>query len=111
MGNRWSLKVKYGSLLSKTTSLETKFESFLSSLEEPDWMIELGNQLYSFKETSFPDSKQNPGKNRNLSNFHFENFLSTNRKICSFSINTDQISPVNEFASVDSFSKVYIELI
>ena len=34
--------------------------------------------------------------------------LSTNRKICSFSINTDLIA-ANEFASVDSFDKVYIE--
>lgn len=96
-------------LLSKTTSLETKFESFLSSLEEPDWMIELRKSAFTLlKETSIPDSKQESWRKVNLSNFSLENLLSTNRKICSFSINTDQIS-VNEFASVDSFDKVYIE--
>lgn len=96
-------------LLSKTTSLETKFESFLSSLEEPDWMIELRKSAFTLlKETSIPDSKQESWRKVNLSNFSLENLLSTNRKICSFSINTDQIS-ANEFASVDSFDKVYIE--
>jgi|JI10StandDraft_1071094.scaffolds.fasta_scaffold02572_2 FeS assembly protein SufD len=96
-------------LLSKSSSIETKFESFLSSLEEPDWMIELRKSAFSLlKEASIPDSKQESWRKVNLSNFSLENLLSTNRKICSFSINTDQVS-ANEFASVDSFDKVYIE--
>ena len=96
-------------LLSKTTAIETKFEAFLSSLEEPDWMIELRKSAFTLlKETSLPDSKQESWRKVNLSNFSLDSLLSTNRKICSFSINTDLIA-ANEFASVDSFDKVYIE--
>lgn len=96
-------------LLSKTTAIETKFEAFLSSLEEPDWMIELRKSAFTLlKETSLPDSKLESWRKVNLSNFSLDSLLSTNRKICSFSINTDLIA-ANEFASVDSFDKVYIE--
>ena len=96
-------------LLSKTTAIETKFEAFLSSLEEPDWILELRKSAFTLlKETSLPDSKQESWRKVNLSNFSLDSLLSTNRKICSFSINTDLIA-ANEFASVDSFDKVYIE--
>lgn len=96
-------------LLSKNTTIETKFEAFLSSLEEPDWIIELRKSAFTLlKETSLPDSKQESWRKVNLSNFSLDSLLSTNRKICSFSINTDLIA-ANEFASVDSFDKVYIE--
>ncbi|HRG48587.1 MAG TPA: Fe-S cluster assembly protein SufD [Leptospiraceae bacterium] len=96
-------------LLSKTTAIETKFEAFLSSLEEPDWMIELRKSAFTLlKETSLPDSKLESWRKVNLSNFSLDSLLSTNRKICSFSINSDLIA-ANEFASVDSFDKVYIE--
>ncbi|MBK9502153.1 MAG: Fe-S cluster assembly protein SufD [Leptospiraceae bacterium] len=96
-------------LLSKNTTIETKFEAFLSSLEEPDWMIELRKSAFTLlKETSLPDSKLESWRKVNLSNFSLDSLLSTNRKICSFSINTDLIA-ANEFASVDSFDKVYIE--
>ncbi|MBK7055709.1 MAG: hypothetical protein IPH52_11775 [Leptospiraceae bacterium] len=96
-------------LLSKNTTIETKFEAFLSSLEEPDWMIELRKSAFTLlKETSLPDSKLESWRKVNLSNFSLDSLLSTNRKICSFSINMDLIA-ANEFASVDSFDKVYIE--
>lgn len=96
-------------LLSKNTTMETKFESFLSNLEEPDWMIELRKSAFTLlKEISLPDSKLESWRKVNLSNFSLDSLLSTNRKICSFSINTDLIA-ANEFASVDSFDKVYIE--
>ena len=96
-------------LLSKNTTMDTKFESFLSNLEEPDWMIELRKSAFTLlKEISLPDSKLESWRKVNLSNFSLDSLLSTNRKICSFSINTDLIA-ANEFASVDSFDKVYIE--
>ena len=96
-------------LLSKNTTMETKFESFLGNLEEPDWMIELRKSAFTLlKEISLPDSKLESWRKVNLSNFSLDSLLSTNRKICSFSINTDLIA-ANEFASVDSFDKVYIE--
>ncbi|MBP9164931.1 MAG: Fe-S cluster assembly protein SufD [Leptospiraceae bacterium] len=96
-------------LLSKNTTIETKFEAFLSSLEEPDWILELRKSAFTLlKETSLPDSKQESWRKVNLSNFSLDSLLSTNRKICSFSINMDLIA-ANEFASVDSFDKVYIE--
>lgn len=96
-------------LLSKNTTMDTKFESFLSILEEPDWMIELRKSAFTLlKEISLPDSKLESWRKVNLSNFSLDSLLSTNRKICSFSINTDLIA-ANEFASVDSFDKVYIE--
>ena len=96
-------------LLSKNTTIETKFEAFLSSLEEPDWILELRKSAFTLlKETSLPDSKLESWRKVNLSNFSLDSLLSTNRKICSFSINTDLIA-ANEFASVDSFDKVYIE--
>ena len=96
-------------LLSKNTTMETKFESFLGNLEEPDWMIELRKSAFTLlKEISLPDSKLESWRKVNLSNFSLDSLLSTNRKICSFSINTDLIA-ANEFASVDSFAKVYIE--
>ena len=89
--------------------METKFESFLGNLEEPDWMIELRKSAFTLlKEISLPDSKLESWRKVNLSNFSLDSLLSTNRKICSFSINTDLIA-ANEFASVDSFDKVYIE--
>lgn len=44
----------------------------------------------------------------NLSNLSLETLLSTNLKICSFSINTD-VTPVLEFSVLDSFEKVYVE--
>ena len=96
-------------LLSKNTTMDTKFESFLGNLEEPDWMIELRKSAFTLlKEISLPDSKLESWRKVNLSNFSLDSLLSTNRKICSFSINTDLIA-ANEFASVDSFDKVYIE--
>ncbi len=96
-------------LLSKNTTIETKFEAFLSSLEEPDWILELRKSAFTLlKETSLPDSKQESWRKVNLSNFSLDSLLSTNRKICSFSINMDLIA-ANEFASVDTFDKVYIE--
>ena len=96
-------------LLSKNTTMETKFESFLGNLEEPVWMIELRKSAFTLlKEISLPDSKLESWRKVNLSNFSLDSLLSTNRKICSFSINTDLIA-ANEFASVDSFDKVYIE--
>ena len=96
-------------LLSKNTTMETKFESFLGNLEEPDWMIELRKSAFTLlKEISLPDSKLESWRKVNLSNFSLDSLLSTNPKICSFSINTDLIA-ANEFASVDSFDKVYIE--
>ena len=96
-------------LLSKNTTIETKFEAFLSSLEEPDWILELRKSAFTLlKETSLPDSKLESWRKVNLSNFSLDSLLSTNRKICSFSINSDLIA-ANEFASVDSFDKVYIE--
>ena len=60
-------------LLSKNTTIETKFEAFLSSLEEPDWIIELRKSAFTLlKETSLPDSKQESWRKVNLSNSSFE---------------------------------------
>ncbi len=96
-------------LLSKNTSLESKFGSFLSMLEEPDWMIELRRSAFLLlKETSIPSSKLESWRKINLSNFSLDNLLSPNRKICSFSLNTDFIF-TDEFSVLDSFDKVYIE--
>ncbi len=96
-------------LLFKNTSLESKFESFLASLEEPDWMTELRKLAFLLlKETSIPSSKLESWRKVNLSNFSLDNLLSTNRKICSFSLNTDLIF-TDEFSVIDSFDKVYIE--
>ena len=96
-------------LISKNASLESKFEFFLSQIEEPDWMISLRNTAYSMlKEIPLPDSKLESWRKINLSNFSLDNLLSPNRKICSFSLNTDHIS-ANEFSSLDSYDKVYVE--
>lgn len=98
-------------LLSKNTSLESKFESLLSTLEEPDWIVELRKSAFLLlKETSLPSAKLESWRKVNLSNFSLDNLLSANRKICSFSLNTDLIF-TDEFSVVDSFDKVYIEKI
>ena len=96
-------------LVSEKTFLESKFESFLSELEEPEWMLTLRKSAFAIlKETSLPNPKMESWRKVNLSNFSLETLLSPKLKICSFSINTDFI-PANEFSAVDSFDKVYIE--
>ncbi|MBK8397564.1 MAG: Fe-S cluster assembly protein SufD [Leptospiraceae bacterium] len=96
-------------LLSQKTFLESKFESFISNIEEPEWITSLRNSAFSIlKETNFPDTKMESWRKVNLSNLSLETLLSTNLKICSFSINTD-VTPVLEFSVLDSFEKVYVE--
>ena len=96
-------------LLSQKTFLESKFETLLSLLEEPKWISELRKSAFALlKETAFPNTTMESWRKVSLSNFSLETLLSPKIKICTFSINTDEIH-TNEFSVLDSYDKVYIE--
>ena len=96
-------------LLSQKTFLESKFETLLSLLEEPKWISELRKSAFTLlKETAFPNTTMESWRKVSLSNFSLETLLSPKIKICTFSINTDEIH-TNEFSVLDSYDKVYIE--